>query len=99
MHYPATRVHPSPFGLLCLSFLFAVLVILPSRMQAQSAAATGRLEGTVTDPTGAAVRGAEITVRNQSTGIATTVQSSSEGEFTALYLDPETYEVSIQKPG
>ncbi len=99
MHHPATRVHPSPFGLLCLSCLFAVLVILPSRMQAQSAAATGRLDGTVTDPTGAAVPGAEITVRNQSTGIATTVQSSSEGEFTALYLDPGTYEVSIQKPG
>lgn len=99
MHHPAIRVHPSPLALLCLSFLFAIVVVLPSRVQAQSAAATGRLEGTVTDPTGAAVPGAEITVRNQSTGIATTVQSSSEGEFTALYLDPGTYEVSIQKPG
>jgi hypothetical protein len=57
------------------------------------------LEGTVTDPTGAAVPGADITVRNQNTGIATTVQSSTEGEFTALYLDPGTYEVAIQKAG
>lgn len=97
MQHPAIRGYSSPFFLLCLSSV--LLLIFPLRVDAQSAAATGRLEGTVTDPTGAAVAGADITVRNQSTGIATTVQSSSEGEFTALYLDPGGYEVSIQKPG
>jgi Carboxypeptidase regulatory-like domain len=67
--------------------------------QAQSAAATGRLEGTVTDPSGAAVPAADITVRNQNTGLVTTVQSSAAGEFNVLYLEPGTYEVSIQKAG
>ena len=82
--------------LVVFSSLFFGLI---TNAHAQSASATGRLEGTVTDPSGAAVPEAEITVRNQNTGIATTIQSSSDGEFTALYLDPGTYEVSIQKPG
>ena len=80
--------------LLATIFMFSPIVV-----QAQSASATGRLEGTVTDSTGAAVPGADITVRNQNTGISATVQSSAEGDFTLLYLDPGTYEVSIQKAG
>jgi Carboxypeptidase regulatory-like domain len=83
-------------------YLFLILLAsttLVGRLHAQAAAASGRLEGTVTDPSGAAVAAAEITVRNQNTGIATTVQSSIDGEFSALNLDPGVYEVSIQKPG
>ena len=93
------RVHPSACNLLCLFSFLALFFAFAPPVHAQSAAATGRLEGTVTDPTGAAVPGADITVRNQNTGIATTLQSSTEGEFTALYLDPGTYEVAIQKAG
>src|SRR5215469_6840666 len=89
-------VHPSACSLLCLFSFLALFFALAPPVHPQSAAATGRLEGTVTDPTGAAVPGADITVRNQNTGIATTLQSSTAGEFTALYLDPGTYEVAIQ---
>lgn len=78
--------------------LFAVFAPVCS-VHAQSAAATGRLQGTVTDPSGAAVPGANITVRNQNTGLATTVQSSADGEFSALNLDPGSYEMSIEKSG
>jgi hypothetical protein len=53
----------------------------------------------VTDSSGAAVPAADITVRNQDTGISATLQSGTEGEFTFLYLDPGTYEVSIRKAG
>jgi len=53
----------------------------------------------VTDSSGAAVPAADITVRNQNTGISATLQSGTEGEFTFLYLDPGTYEISIQKAG
>jgi hypothetical protein len=93
------RVHPSACSLFCLFSFLALFFAFAPPVHAQSAAATGRLEGTVTDPTGAAVPGADITVRNQNTGIATTVQSSIEGEFTVLYLDPGTYEAAIQKAG
>jgi len=93
------RMHPSACSLFCLFSFLALFFAFAPPVHAQSAAATGRLEGTVTDPTGAAVPGADITVRNQNTGIATTVQSSIEGEFTVLYLDPGTYEAAIQKAG
>ena len=53
----------------------------------------------MTDSSGAAVPAADITVRNQNTGISATLQSGTEGEFTFLYLDPGTYEISIQKAG
>jgi hypothetical protein len=77
----------------------AFMLLSSTRVHAQSAAATGRLEGTITDPSALAVPDAEVTVRNQNTGLATTVRSSADGEFVVLYLDPGTYEVSIQKSG
>lgn len=66
---------------------------------AQSAVASGRLEGTVTDPSGAAVINAEVTVKNQENGVSTVVRSADDGQFVVLYLDPGTYQVSIQKSG
>src|SRR5437660_1197040 len=83
-----------------LPLLFAILLIFaPTALHSQSAAATGRLEGTVTDSSGAAVPGADIAVRNQNTGISTKLSSGNEGDFTVLYVEPGTYEVSIQKSG
>jgi hypothetical protein len=83
-----------------LPILLTIILMLSSTaVQSQSASATGRLEGILTDSTGAAVPGADVTVRNQNTGISTTLQSGAEGDFTFLYLDPGTYEVSIRKAG
>ena len=76
-----------------------ILILSSTAVHAQSASASGRLEGTVTDSSGAAVPAADITVRNQNTGISATLQSGTEGEFTFLYLDPGTYEISIQRAG
>src|SRR6266403_4106534 len=84
-------------GLLLLLAMF--LTLSPTAFHSQSAAATGRLEGTVRDSSGASVPGADIAVRNQNTGISTTLRSGTEGDFTILYLDPGTYEVSVQKSG
>src|SRR5437868_3182619 len=90
----------SPMRSLGFALLFIPLwIVSATAVHAQSASSTGRLEGAVTDRTGAAVPDANITVRNQNTGISTTLQSNAEGEFTFLYLDPSKYEVSIQKSG
>jgi len=89
----------------CVSFpalallLATILMGSPPAVQSQSASATGRLEGRVVDSTGAAVPGAATTVHSQNTGVSATQQSGAEGDFTFLYLDPGTYEVSIQKAG
>jgi hypothetical protein len=86
-------------GFLRICLILVTLVMPACYLHAQSAASTGRLEGTVSDQSGAAIVGAEISVRNQNTAITTTVQSSPDGEFSALNLDPGSYEVSIQKTG
>jgi hypothetical protein len=93
------RLYPSVFSPGVVLLLTMILMLSSTAVHAQSASATGRLEGTVADSAGAAVPGADITVRNQNTGVSTTLQSSAEGDFTFLYLDPGTYEVSIQKAG
>src|SRR3979411_1653158 len=79
--------------------LTAILMLSSVAAHSQSASSTGRLEGTVTDSSGAGVPAAEIAVRNQNTGISTTLRSGTEGDFVFLYLDPGTYEVTIQKSG
>src|SRR5712671_6445361 len=79
--------------------LTAILMLSSVAAHSQSASSTGRLEGTVTDSSGAGVPAAEITVRNQNTGISTTQRSGTEGDFVFLYLDPGTYEVTIQQSG
>jgi len=79
--------------------LTAILMLSSVPAHSQSASSTGRLEGTVTDSSGAGVPAAEIAVRNQNTGIPTALRSGTEGDFIFLYLDPGTYEVTIQKSG
>jgi hypothetical protein len=98
MRVPVSRVIPVS-TLTASLFVTAIFCVLSLCAHAQSAAGTGRLEGTVTDASGAALAGAEIAVRNQNTGVSTTAQSTPEGEFTILYLDPGAYEVSVQKSG
>ena len=85
--------------ILCITFLFAFALSLSSPFGQAQSAATGRLEGTITDSSGAAVPDAQVTVRNQNTGVASDVRSSAEGEFVVLYLDPGSYEVAIHKTG
>src|SRR5229473_1437756 len=99
MHKFTARLYPSVFSPGLALVLTMILILSSTAVHAQSASATGRLEGTVTDSSGAAVPAADITVRNQNTGISATLQSGTEGEFTFLYLDPGTYEISIQKAG
>ncbi len=61
---------------------------------------TGRIQGTVTDPTGAVIPAVAITITNVATGVSRTVTSSSDGSFAALSLPaPGTYNVTAEKSG
>jgi hypothetical protein len=59
----------------------------------------GTLSGTVTDPSGAVVREAGVTIRNKATDIERQVKSNSEGAFTAASLPAGEYEVKAQATG
>jgi len=84
-------------ALLLWSTLLMVLASAP--LHGQSSSATGRLDGIVVDPSGATIADAEVTERNQGTGISSTVKTNENGYFDFLYLDPGTYSVSVQKAG
>src|SRR5208282_2215846 len=60
---------------------------------------TGDVQGTVTDPAGAAVVGAKVTIQNLSTGQIRVVESGTSGEFSAPQLEIGTYQVTIEKDG
>ncbi|HEX3967402.1 MAG TPA: TonB-dependent receptor [Edaphobacter sp.] len=61
---------------------------------------TATLQGTVIDPSHAVVAGSHVTVTNESTGLARTVDSDSTGRFTLAGLPVAgDYTVSITKEG
>ena len=58
-----------------------------------------QISGTVTDPTGAAVPGAQVTITNTATGISQTVTSNSDGLYNALNLPVGTYTITTSLQG
>lgn len=58
----------------------------------------GSLYGTVTDPAGAAVSGATVTVTDVQKGTSQTVQSNADGGWTVDHLVPDTYKVRVEAP-
>jgi hypothetical protein len=60
---------------------------------------TGRIQGTVTDATGAALAGATVTATNTGTGRASTAQTNGNGEYTISALQPGTYRIEVKQDG
>ena len=60
---------------------------------------SGRLSGTVTDPTGQVIVAAEITVTNAGTSEQRMVQSNEAGNFVVAALPPGTYSLNVQSEG
>lgn len=59
----------------------------------------GTITGSVTDSSGAIVRGAAVTCRNTETNVANTTVSDADGYFTVPYLTPGYYDVSGESNG
>src|SRR5690242_20473440 len=78
--------------------LAAVLCIVAVPAAAQTAS-TGSVAGVVSDPSGAVVPGATITLTDQSTGRKVTTTTTDAGRYVFPSVDPGTYEVAITKPG
>ena len=80
-----------PFLMVCFTVLFA-----SARLHAQ---AVNGINGTVTDPSGAIIVGANITVTNDATGVTAKAVSSSAGTFTLVGLSPGSYSVVVDATG
>lgn len=80
----------------------AVLLMAIAMASFSTAAAqtiTGRISGTVTDPTGAAIPGATVTVTNQANQQTRSTTTNAEGLYVVTNLLVGTYTVSIEQTG
>ncbi len=59
----------------------------------------GSIQGTVTDPSGAAVVGAKVKIFSPGTGLSRTVTTNEQGEYQTSELPLGTYSVTIEKEG
>src|SRR3954471_6677343 len=80
-------------GLLSLAVLMTSLSSVALAQQP-----TGAIEGAVTDPQGAVVPGASVTVKSKATNLTRTVTSNDEGQYKLSQLPPDTYEVRVAAP-
>jgi outer membrane receptor protein involved in Fe transport len=77
--------------------LIAALVLIGTSVFAQTE--TGSISGTITDPSGAIVQGAKITVKNITTNAIRNTATNSAGNFTVTNLPPAEYTVTVEAPG
>jgi hypothetical protein len=59
----------------------------------------GSLKGKVTDPSGAVVPGAQVSIRSQAAPAARMFTTDSAGAFSAEGLEPGAYTVAVEAPG
>ena len=89
-------MRPRISGFVC-AFLTALLAVL--LCPAARAQDTGSLQGTVTDPTGAAVAGAKVVATDRTSGTARSAITTSTGGYTFVQLAPGDYKVEVSKEG
>jgi hypothetical protein len=90
------------FGISCVPaarraiWVFAVLALLSQLATAQ---ATSQLNGSVTDPSGASVAGAKLTLTEPATGLQRTITSNASGLYQFLDVPPGDYRLEATASG
>src|SRR5262245_38473570 len=59
----------------------------------------GSITGRVVDNNGAAVANANVTVTNAATNVSSSATTNGDGDYTALYLPPGSYTVTVEASG
>jgi hypothetical protein len=79
--------------------LACVLALLAAASLANGQEFRGTILGRVTDPDGAALPGATVTVTNEGTGVGWQSVTESDGVYAARFLVPGTYRVQAEMQG
>ena len=80
----------------CLLIQATLLLLIVSLASAQTMA---MLQGRVLDPSGAAVPGASVVVRNSATGFTSTTSSDGQGRYHVPGIPAGAYQVTAEAPG
>src|SRR5260370_27930022 len=83
---------------LVATMLAALLAVVAPHLAAQSIL-TGDVVGTVTDPSGAVVSGATVTLSSVDTGSMQTAKTGSTGAFRFPLVKPGQYKLSVTATG
>lgn len=81
--------------------LAAQLLLLASVCFAPAMAqtTTGQISGRIADSSGGVIPGAGVVVRNSDTGLQQDLTTGPQGYYTATFLPPGNYEITVQSPG
>ncbi|MBV8818867.1 MAG: carboxypeptidase regulatory-like domain-containing protein, partial [Acidobacteriaceae bacterium] len=83
----------------CFLYLGALAFLCAfARIEAQNVS-TGSIQGQVTDPSGAAIPGAQVKLVDLATNTPHTETTNSDGRYTFVDVDPGTYRIEISKEG
>ena len=74
----------------------AILMVAPF---AGGQSTGGRIRGTVSDPSGAAVTAAKVTLINEATNVMRDVDSGANGEYLLIEVPVGTYEIDVTQQG
>jgi hypothetical protein len=83
----------------CLEVLCSCAISLLLVSLAFGQGGRGTINGTVQDPSGALISGAQVTVKNVLTGAVTNLTTASDGHYSAPFLPPGQYEIIAVKLG
>ena len=86
-------------SVMCFVGSLTTAILLVSSSLAQTTISTGSIVGTVTDPTGAVVSDAKVTITDRGTGAAVTVTTTSTGTYASGSLLPGKYDVKVEAKG
>ncbi len=84
-------------GFLTLVTLLVLVVEAP--LLSQTTVSQGSIQGTITDPSGAVLSGAKITISNKATGQVVTTTTNSSGTYSSGALLPGNYTLRVEAKG
>ena len=82
-----------------LQFCLALFSVLLLAFAAVAQIQNGQFSGVVTDPSGAAIPNAKVTVTNTATNLSVSTTSNQTGAFTLKELPPGTYKMTAEASG
>ncbi len=77
----------------------AALLVLIGAAVVPAQTSQGRIQGTVTDSSGAVVAKAKVTITNTATGVVRAIATTAAGDYAAPNLDAGAYTVAVEAPG
>src|ERR1700744_2850462 len=85
-------------SLFVIALLFCIYTLVPSALFSQSAS-TGTVAGTVTDPSGAAIADATVTLTDRATNTPRVASTNENGRYVLVDIPAGNYDVSVSKQG